>query len=101
MSTHKEIVMPRATVNDNQRMNLRIQPAQKAMLVRAAALSHTDLTDFVVQNAVREAAVVIEHAEHVKLSERDSLRVLDLLENPPMPNAKLLAAAKTLPAMPA
>ena len=31
------------------------------------------------------------------LSERDSLRVLNLLENPPAPNARLLAAARTLP----
>lgn len=89
--------MPRVAIDDNHRMNLRIQPAQKAMLMRAAALSNTDLTDFVVQNAVREAEVVIEHAEQVKLSERDSLRVLDLLEHPPMPNAKLLRAAKALP----
>jgi uncharacterized protein (DUF1778 family) len=81
-------------------MNLRIQPAQKAMLMRAAALSNTDLTDFVVQAAVRDAKLVIAQAEQVKLSERDSLRVLDLLENPPMPNAKLLAAAKALPPMP-
>ena len=92
--------MPRIAVDDNQRMNLRIQPAQKAMLMRAAALTNTDLTDFVVQHAVREAAVVIEHAEHLKLSERDSLRVLDMLEHPPMPNARLLAAAKAVPAMP-
>jgi uncharacterized protein (DUF1778 family) len=93
--------MPRIAVDDNQRMNLRIQPAQKAMLMRAAALTNTDLTDFVVQHAVRGAAVVIERAEHLKLSERDSLRVLDMLEHPPMPNARLLAAAKALPAMPA
>ena len=92
--------MPRTAVDDNQRMNLRIQPAQKAMLLRAAALSNTDLTDFVVETAVRDAKLVIAQAEHVKLSERDSLRVLDLLENPPMPNAKLLAAAKALPPMP-
>lgn len=92
--------MPRVAIDDNQRMNLRIQPAQKAMLLRAAALTNTDLTDFVVQHAVREAAVVIEHAEHLKLSERDSLRVLDMLEHPPVPNARLLAAAKALPAMP-
>ena len=91
--------MPRAAIEDNSRMNLRIRPAQKAMLMRAAALSNTDLTDFVVQNAVREAEVVIEHAEHVKLSERDSMRVLDLLEHPPMPNAKLVAAAKALSPM--
>jgi uncharacterized protein (DUF1778 family) len=33
----------------------------------------------------------------LQLSERDSLRILDLLENPPAPNGKLLAAARSLP----
>ena len=89
--------MPRVAVDDNERMNLRIRRDQKAMLLRAAALRNTDLTDFVLQNALREAEAVIQEAEHLKLSERDSLRVLDLLENPPAPNAKLLAAAKAQP----
>jgi len=43
------------------------------------------------------AKAVIDQADHVQLSERDSLRVLDLLENPPAPNAKMLAAARALP----
>jgi uncharacterized protein (DUF1778 family) len=34
--------------------------------------------------------------DHLRLSERDSLRVLNLLENPPAPNAKLLAASQAL-----
>jgi uncharacterized protein (DUF1778 family) len=46
---------------------------------------------------MRAAKAIIEEAEHVQLSERDSLRVLDLLENPPTPNARLLAAAQNLP----
>lgn len=33
----------------------------------------------------------------MELSKSDSLRVLDLLENPPAPNERLLAAAKALP----
>ena len=37
---------------------------------------------------------VICKAERVELSERDSKRVLELLENPPPPSAKLLRAAK-------
>jgi uncharacterized protein (DUF1778 family) len=78
-------------------MNLRLRPEQKATLVRAAALRHTDLTDFVLQPALREAAAIIEAADHLKISERDSLRVLDLLENPPAPNAKLRAAAAAMP----
>jgi uncharacterized protein (DUF1778 family) len=89
--------MPRVAVDDNERMNLRIRRDQKATLLRAAALRNTDLTDFVIHNALREAEAVIQEADHLKLSERDSLRVLDLLENPPAPNAKLLNTAKALP----
>lgn len=38
----------------------------------------------------------IEHAERLELSERDSERVLMLLESPPEPNSKLRAAARLL-----
>ncbi len=89
--------MPRTAVEDNKRMNLRLRPEQKATLLRAAALKNTDLTDFVLQPALREAQAVIEAADHLKLSERDSLRVLELLENPPTANARLRAAAKAMP----
>jgi uncharacterized protein (DUF1778 family) len=89
--------MPRAAVEDNNRMSLRIRPQEKALLLRAVALKHTDLTDFVIHHAVRAAKAVIEQADRLQLSERDSLRVLDLLENPPAPNPRLLAAARALP----
>lgn len=92
--------MPRTAVEDNSRMSLRIRAEEKSLLLRAVALKHTDLTDFVVQHAVRAAKDVIAEAEHVQLSERDSLRVLDLLENPPAPNAKLRAAARAMPKRP-
>lgn len=65
--------------------------------MRAAALRNTDLTDFIVQIAVREARAVIKEAERIQLSERDSLLVLDLLENPPAPNAKLRRAIAAIP----
>ncbi len=89
--------MPRIAVDDNKRMNLRVRPEQKATLMRAAALKNTDLTDFVLQPALREAEAIIAAADHQKLSERDSLRVLELLENPPPANAKLRSAAKAMP----
>ena len=79
--------MPRVAVEDNSRMSLRIRAEEKALLLRAIALKHTDLTDFVIRHALRAAKAVIEKADHVRLSERDSLRVLDLLDNPPAPNA--------------
>ena len=43
---------------------------------------------------IKAAEKVIEQSERVELSERDSMRVLELLENPPKPSAKLRAAAK-------
>ena len=89
--------MPRVAVDDNQRMNLRVTPIAKAKLVRAAALRHTDLTDFVTRTALREAEAVIAEAEVVSLSGRDSLRVLNLLENPPAANARLRAAIAAMP----
>ena len=79
--------MPRAPIEDNSRMSLRVRSEDKATLLRAVALRHTDLTDFVLEHALLAARAVIEEAERVKLSERD----------PPAPNRKLLAAAKALP----
>ena len=89
--------MPRVAVEDNNRMSVRIPPDEKAMLLRAAALKHKDLSEFVREHSVDAAKAVIREEEHISLSRRDSLRVLDLLENPPKPNVKLLSAAKALP----
>jgi uncharacterized protein (DUF1778 family) len=78
-------------------MSLRIRAEEKALLLRAVALNHTDLTEFVIRHAVRAAKAVIEEADQLSLSGRDSVRVLHLLEHPPAPNTKLLAAARALP----
>ena len=88
--------MPRAAVNDNSRIALRIRPTDKALLIRAVALAQTDMTDFILRVALKEARSVIDEHERVKLSPRDSLIVLNALENPPAPNAKLKKAARAL-----
>lgn len=89
--------MPRAPVEDNNRMSLRIPPYEKAMLLRAAALKHKGLSEFVREQSVDAAKAIIREEEHISLSQRDSQRILDLLENPSKPNAKLVSAAKALP----
>lgn len=93
----EETNMPRLPVKDNSRVALRIRPADKTKILRAVALEHTDLTTFILENTLRAAELVIERAERLALSERDSLRVLNLLENVPSPNKRLLRAAKSLP----
>ena len=89
--------MSRAIVEDNSRLALRVRAEDKATLVRAVALEHTHMTDFILRHALDAARKVIEQAERVALSGRDSLRVLDALENPPAPNAKLVGAARRMP----
>jgi uncharacterized protein (DUF1778 family) len=92
--------MPRLADHEHSRISLRIRQEQKKLLLRAVALEQTDLTGFVLRHALHAAQSVVQHSEQFHLSERDSLRVLDLLENPPAPNAQLLAAARSLPPEP-
>ena len=89
--------MPRAAVDDNNRVALRVRPADKAVIMRAAALAQTDMTTFILRTVLREAQLVIEEHERVKLTQRDSRLVMELLENPPAPNAKLRKAARGIP----
>jgi len=77
-----------------ERIELRANPAEKALLLRAAALERLDVTSFVMRAALPQAESVIAAAETIELSERDSLRVLELLENPPSPSPRLVAAAR-------
>jgi uncharacterized protein (DUF1778 family) len=88
--------MPRPAVDDNQRLALRLKPADKAIILRAVALTQTDMTSFILRTVLQEAQAVIDEHERLKLSKRDSLLVMELLENPPPANAKLRKAARAL-----
>ncbi len=78
-------------------MSLRIPADEKWILLRAAALKHKDLSEFVRQHSVDAPKAAIGEEEHIALSRRDSQRVLELLEHPRKPNARLLSAARALP----
>lgn len=88
--------MSRADIEGNSRISLPVRSEDKDTLMRAGALEQTDLTDFILRHALDAARKVIERSEHLVLSERDSLQVLDALDNPPTPNAKLLALARRI-----
>ncbi len=91
--------MPRAQT-DNGRVELRLRPEDKATLMRAASLRRLDLTGYILGTVLPKATAEIAEAERLTLSERDSLRVLDLLENPPAAPERLVRVAKagfTLP----
>ncbi len=91
--------MPR-THTDSGRVELRLRPEDKATLTRAASLRRLDLTGYILGAVLPKAAAEVAEAERFTLSERDSLRVLALLENPPAAPDRLVRAAKagfTLP----
>lgn len=85
--------MSRAVTTSN-RIELRIPSEQKAVLARAAALENLDLTGFIMRTVLPEAQAVVERSERIKLSERDTLFLLDLLENPPEPTEALIKAVR-------
>jgi uncharacterized protein (DUF1778 family) len=91
--------MPRA-LTDNGRVELRLRPEDKATLTRAASIKRLDLTGYILGAAFPQAEADNAEAERLTLSERDSLRVLALLKNPPAANDRLVRAARagfTLP----
>lgn len=89
--------MPRVSVEANDRFSMQIPPLLKARLMRAASLEQTTLKDFMLRNALNAAEQVIDQAERITLSERDTQKILDLLDNPREPNARMVAALKSMP----
>ncbi len=85
--------MPR-NLTESGRVELRLRPQDKATLSRAAALKRLDLTGYILGTVLPKAESEIAEAERLSLSERDSLRVLKLLENPPGASPRLRRAAK-------
>ena len=86
--------MARTAVNRTDRIELRATREEKRLLAAAAAHERLDVTGFILRSALPAARDVLDRAERIVLSERDSVRVLDLLENPPKPTPALLAAAR-------
>lgn len=90
--------MPRASVDTNPRFTMEIPPPDKARLMRAAALERTSLKDFLLRNALKAAETVLNKAERITLSERDTQAVLDLLDAPPEANPRMVKALRAMAA---
>lgn len=78
----------------DDRIELRTTKEEKRLLARAAAYERLDVTSFIMRNVLPAARDVVDRAERIVLTERDSVRVLELLENPPKPTPALMAAAR-------
>ncbi len=76
------------------RIELRATKEEKRLLTTAAAYERLDVTSFIMRNVLPTAREVVDRAERIVLSERDTVRLLELLEHPPKPTPGLMAAAR-------
>ena len=82
------------TATRDDRIELRATKEEKRLLATAASYERLDVTSFIMRNVLPSARKVVDRAERIVLSERDTERILQLLENPPKPSPALLAAAR-------
>jgi len=75
-----------------KRLTTRITSHVQEKLQMAADLVGATVNQFVVQAALEKANKVIESESTLILTRRESLRLLDLIENPPLRNEAFLQA---------
>ena len=92
MSSAKE--RRRQTAPSRARISARVSKSVQARLEEASELVGATVNQFVVQAALKEADRVIEHERIIMPSARDARMILELLDRPSRPNAKLRAAMK-------
>ncbi len=86
--------MATSSIARDDRIELRTTKEEKRLLATAAAYERLDVTSFIMRNVLPAAREVVDRAERIVLSERDTARVLKLLESPPRPTPLLLASAR-------
>lgn len=75
-----------------KRLTTRVTDRVQERLQVAADLVGATLNQFVVQAALEKADRVIESESTIVLTRRESLRLLEMVENPPPRNEKFLEA---------
>jgi len=93
MPKHPRRVVRETAVEQEARLNFRLDPEIKALIERAAHYSGETVTSYAVSTLVRDARKVVQEHEVTTLSDRDRDLFLALLDNPPEPNDALRRAA--------
>ena len=83
------------STEERGRITARVPQNVQQILQQAADLLGAPLNQFVVQAALREARRVIERDRVIHLSSTGAAFLMNLLEKPPAPNARLRRAFQT------
>ncbi|WED23998.1 DUF1778 domain-containing protein [Vibrio sp. JC009] len=77
------------------RITARVDVDTQDLLTKAAAIAGmSSINSFVLSAAIEKAKEVIEREQALRLSQKDALLLMEALDRPAKPNAKLKAAAK-------
>jgi uncharacterized protein (DUF1778 family) len=83
-----------ASTKRSERLDARVTPEQKRLLVKAAALKGSSLTEFLVSSAQEAAYRTIQEHEVIKLGERDREVFVDALLSEREPSEEAKQAAR-------
>jgi uncharacterized protein (DUF1778 family) len=77
-----------------ERLQIRVDPADKALLERAAAVAHLNVSAFVVQAAAARAEQVLAERPSIRLSSEAAAAFSEALERPAGVNERLARALR-------
>lgn len=72
------------------RISVRIKPAQKALIARAARLRQTTLTEFVLENALQAASQLVAEEKHFEMTPEQFKRFCRALDAAPAKNLRAM-----------
>jgi uncharacterized protein (DUF1778 family) len=84
----------RLKMSATERLEVRIDPEDKALLAKAAVLEGVKLSTFVVGPALERARRLVRESEQILTTERGFQNLLEALDNPPEPTPALRAAMR-------
>lgn len=79
-----------STVRENKesRLSIRINPHQKAVIMRAAQLKHKSISDFVLENAYNVASEILIDDVQITMSKEQFEEFSRILDSPPQKNVE-------------
>ena len=77
-----------------QRLQIRVGPTDKALLERAAAASHLNVSAFVIQAAASRAEEILAERSSIRLSSEAAVAFSEALERPAQVNDRLARALR-------
>ncbi len=77
-----------------ERLQIRVGPADKALLERAAAASHLNVSAFVVQAAASKAEEILAERSSIRLSREATVAFTEALDRPAEVNDRLATAMR-------